>query len=193
MAPSSPGQSGSSSSKGKLIGITASCAAAVVVIGVLVFFIAKRKKRPMQGLTTREVDDVGGDESLQFNFDIVRSATDNFSDINKLGQGGFGPVFKGKLPNGQEIAVKRLSRGSEQGEVEFKNEVGLLVRLQHRNLVRLLGYCLRGDEKLLVYEFLPNSSLDRFIFGELFHPHSNPDKHNDREVNGDFGRVIQIP
>ena len=70
------------------------------------------------------------------------------------------------MPNGQEIAVKRLTKGSGQGDMEFKNEVSLLTRLQHRNLVKLLGFCNEGDEEVLVYEFVPNSSLDRFIFGE---------------------------
>ncbi|XWS63341.1 hypothetical protein CRYUN_Cryun06bG0087000 [Craigia yunnanensis] len=91
-------------------------------------------------------------------------ATDNFAEANKLGQGGFGPVYKGKLPRGQEIAIKRLSRGSGQGLEEFKNEVVLIAKLQHRNLVRLLGYCVKGFEKMLIYEYMPNKSLDSFIF-----------------------------
>ncbi|KAK8330643.1 hypothetical protein V6Z12_A10G018900 [Gossypium hirsutum] len=93
--------------------------------------------------------------------DILHTATDHFSNENKLGQGGFGPVYKGGLANGKEIAVKRLSRTSGQGLVEFKNEVMLIARLQHKNLVRLLGCCLEKNEKLLVYEFMPNKSLDK--------------------------------
>uniref|UniRef100_A0A6N2MHG1 non-specific serine/threonine protein kinase n=1 Tax=Salix viminalis TaxID=40686 RepID=A0A6N2MHG1_SALVM len=91
-------------------------------------------------------------------------ATDNFSSNNKLGQGGFGPVYKGTLVDGQEIAVKRLSQSSRQGLTECKNEVILIAKLQHRNLVKLLGCCIQGDEVMLIYEFMPNKSLDYFIF-----------------------------
>ncbi|XP_078154155.1 cysteine-rich receptor-like protein kinase 8 [Carex rostrata] len=93
------------------------------------------------------------------------NATSNFSDKNKLGKGGFGPVFKGTLPNGQEIAVKRLSTSSTQGATEFKTEVELLVRLRHNNLVQLLGCCISKDERMLCYEYLPNRSLDKILFG----------------------------
>jgi len=101
-----------------------------------------------------------------FNFSQVLEATKNFSVENKLGQGGFGPVYKGQFPNGLEIAIKRLASHSGQGYSEFKNEVRLIAKLQHRNLVRLLGCCTQGEEKMLVYEYLPNKSLDFFIFDE---------------------------
>ncbi|RCV25744.1 hypothetical protein SETIT_5G190000v2 [Setaria italica] len=110
---------------------------------------------------------VEGNISSEFSlFDVaqIQEATSNFSDDNKLGQGGFGPVYKGKLPNGQEIAVKKLSTNSGQGFIEFKNEVQLIAKLQHTNLVRLLGCSSQREEKLLVYEYLPNKSLDSFIF-----------------------------
>ncbi|XP_039060069.1 putative receptor-like protein kinase At4g00960 [Hibiscus syriacus] len=81
-----------------------------------------------------------------------------------LGRGGFGPVYKGKLEDGREVAIKRLSENSGQGTREFKNEVMLLAKLQHRNLVKLLGFSFEQKERVLIYEFLPNSSLDNFIF-----------------------------
>ncbi|KAK1375207.1 Receptor-like serine/threonine-protein kinase [Heracleum sosnowskyi] len=99
-----------------------------------------------------------------FSFTFVELATDYFAIQNKLGQGGFGPVYKGILPGGQEVAVKRLSKRSGQGLEEFKTEVILIAKLQHRNLVRLLGCCIEGEEKLLVYEYMPNKSLDSFLF-----------------------------
>ncbi|XP_062087499.1 cysteine-rich receptor-like protein kinase 10 isoform X4 [Humulus lupulus] len=109
-------------------------------------------------------DDITTPESLQFDLATIEAATNKFSADYKLGEGGFGEVYKGTLPNGQEIAVKRLSKGSGQGTEEFKNEVLVLAKLQHRNLVRLLGFCLEGEETLLVYEFVPNKSLDYFLF-----------------------------
>ncbi|WZY82905.1 hypothetical protein YC2023_029289 [Brassica napus] len=114
---------------------------------------------------TLEYSDSDGHFMLRFDLSMIILATADFSPENKLGQGGFGTVYKGILLNGKEIAVKRLTRGSEGG-VEFKNEVSLLTRLQHKNLVKLLGFCNEGDEEILVYEFVPNSSLDRFIFDE---------------------------
>ncbi|KAM5577688.1 hypothetical protein ABKV19_008168 [Rosa sericea] len=102
-----------------------------------------------------------------FDLRTISAATENFSDSNRLGEGGFGPVYKGVLSSGTEIAVKRLSKNSGQGNEEFKNEVVLIAKLQHRNLVRILGYCVQDEEKMLIYEYLPNKSLDSFIFNEM--------------------------
>ncbi|KAG6661033.1 hypothetical protein CIPAW_03G147000 [Carya illinoinensis] len=115
---------------------------------------------------TNEISNDGkrGNDLKVLSFQSIAAATDNFSTENELGRGGFGPVYKGRLPDGQEIAVKRLSRRSGQGLVEFKNELILIARLQHTNLVRLLGYCVKEDEKMLIYEYMPNKSLDCFLF-----------------------------
>ncbi|KAK1406571.1 hypothetical protein QVD17_42004 [Tagetes erecta] len=101
-----------------------------------------------------------------FAFSTITNATSNFSPNNKLGEAGFGLVYKGVLEEGQEIAVKRLSRNSSQGLDEFKNEVICISKLQHRNLVKLLECCIHADEKLLIYEYMPNKSLDLFIFDQ---------------------------
>ncbi|XP_039020144.1 putative G-type lectin S-receptor-like serine/threonine-protein kinase At1g61610 isoform X2 [Hibiscus syriacus] len=109
---------------------------------------------------------VNGPELQNFDFSYIATATKNFCDENRLGQGGFGTVYKGELPSGEQIAVKRLSVQSGQGLEEFKTEIILIAKLQHRNLVRLLGCCIHGDEKLLIYEYMPNKSLDRLLFDE---------------------------
>ncbi|XP_047338183.1 G-type lectin S-receptor-like serine/threonine-protein kinase B120 [Impatiens glandulifera] len=112
------------------------------------------------------VDDGGGGE-LFFQLRALQIATNFFSDLNLLGHGGFGSVYKGLMPNGQGVAVKKLSMNSRQGLKEFKNEVRLLLRIQHKNLVTLLGCCIEGPEKMLVYEYLPNKSLDCFLFDKM--------------------------
>ncbi|KAI3411390.1 Protein kinase domain-containing protein, partial [Psidium guajava] len=104
--------------------------------------------------------------SLFFDLQTLQVATSFFSELNLLGHGGFGPVYKGLMPNGQEIAVKKLSLTSRQGMREFTNEVKLLLKIQHRNLVMLMGCCVEESEKILVYEYLSNKSLDRFLFGK---------------------------
>ncbi|XP_016468673.1 G-type lectin S-receptor-like serine/threonine-protein kinase At4g27290 isoform X2 [Nicotiana tabacum] len=101
-----------------------------------------------------------------FDLFTLTKATNNFSFENKIGEGGFGQVHKGVLEGGQEVAVKRLSETSKQGLHEFKNEVNCIAKLQHRNLVKLLGCCIQAEEKMLVYEYLPNKSLDLYIFDE---------------------------
>ncbi|PON40687.1 Phosphorylase kinase, gamma catalytic subunit [Trema orientale] len=120
-------------------------------------------KHLMDSAQFEEEDETGIDVPF-FDFESILAATDDFSDANKLGQGGYGPVYKGMFPGGQEIAVKRLSSVSGQGLQEFKNEVVLIAKLQHRNLVKLRGYCIKGEEKILLYEYMPNRSLDAFMF-----------------------------
>ncbi|EFH65051.1 kinase family protein [Arabidopsis lyrata subsp. lyrata] len=99
-----------------------------------------------------------------FPFQVLVSATKDFHPTHKLGEGGFGPVFKGRLPDGRDIAVKKLSQVSRQGKNEFVNEAKLLAKVQHRNVVNLWGYCTHGDDKLLVYEYVVNESLDKVLF-----------------------------
>ncbi|KAJ9690106.1 hypothetical protein PVL29_012652 [Vitis rotundifolia] len=135
----------------------------VILISCICIFLRVRKPKGKD----ETKDEILSVESLQFNLGPIRNATDNFSDSNKLGQGGFGAVYKGTLSNGQDIAVKRLSKDSTQGDSEFKNEVLLMAKLQHRNLVRLLGFCFEGMERLLIYEFVPNASLDNFLFDPI--------------------------
>ncbi|MED6114210.1 hypothetical protein PIB30_078188 [Stylosanthes scabra] len=101
-----------------------------------------------------------------FDLSTIVYATNQFSSSNELGKGGYGSVYKGVLADGTEIAVKRLSKNSDQGLQEFKTEVRLIAKLQHRNLVKLLGCCIQQEEKLLIYELMPNRSLDYFIFDD---------------------------
>nr|XP_027102631.1 cysteine-rich receptor-like protein kinase 10 [Coffea arabica] len=169
IASPSSGKGKKGISKQAAIGIALSTIFCVLLFVVLAVFLLKRRSRKRRDAEIQEAYD--GDEtlqidpeSLQYSLSAIRIATNDFSVDNKIGQGGFGPVYKGKLPDGQDIAVKRLSRRSGQGAQEFKNEIAVVAKLQHRNLVRLLGFCLEAGEKLLIYEFVPNKSLDYFLF-----------------------------
>ncbi|XP_058072879.1 cysteine-rich receptor-like protein kinase 10 isoform X3 [Magnolia sinica] len=144
----------------KALAIAIPISVSLVIFFALCAYLLKRKTKE----TPEVQEEISNVESLLFDLDTVKAATGNFSNANKLGEGGFGPVYKGELLDGREIAVKRLSRNSGQGMDELKNEIVLIAKLQHRNLVRLVGCCLEGDEKLLVYEYVPNRSLDTFLF-----------------------------
>ncbi|KAG6657876.1 hypothetical protein CIPAW_04G120300 [Carya illinoinensis] len=168
-----------------IVALPLACLTALACIIIFIYMrnMAKRqevrRERRKQALHTLDserhvkdlIDSVGsiqedgqGIEVPFFDLECILTSTNNFSDANKLGQGGYGPVYLGTFPGGQEIAVKRLSSISRQGLQEFKNEVVLISKLQHRNLVRLRGYCINVDEKILLYEYMPNKSLDSFIF-----------------------------
>ncbi|KAL5194991.1 Cysteine-rich receptor-like protein kinase 29 [Glycine soja] len=159
-----------------IIAIVVPMVVVIVLLAIMYNYLGARRRRrnkPIQNEGEGDDDEDEGelandiktdDQLLQFDFATIKFATNNFSDANKLGQGGFGIVYKGTLSDGQEIAIKRLSINSNQGETEFKNEILLTGRLQHRNLVRLLGFCFARRERLLIYEFVPNKSLDYFIF-----------------------------
>ncbi|KAF5177607.1 Cysteine-rich receptor-like protein kinase [Thalictrum thalictroides] len=104
---------------------------------------------------------------MKYRYNDLTSATKNFSEQNKLGEGGFGDVYKGTLNNGKVIAVKKLAiRKSVRAKADFESEVKLISNVHHRNLSRLLGYCSKRQELLLVYEYMANSSLDKFLFGD---------------------------
>ncbi|KAK9095757.1 hypothetical protein Sjap_021254 [Stephania japonica] len=126
---------------------------------------ASQENPLLQLRTTSSSEDSEQHPDFQlFSFGSLSSATNDFSNENKLGEGGFGPVYKGKLLDGQDVAVKRLSKNSGQGLKEFKNEIVVIAKLQHTNLVRLLGCCVEGEERMLIYEYMPNKSLDSLIF-----------------------------
>lgn len=162
--------------KRTVVAVSVSVIALVLLLGLITYHVARKKrlwKRQAQG-----VDDLAADhdcnhgiveEDLElplFDLVTIATATKNFSLINKIGEGGFGLVYKGELSTGQEIAVKRLSQDSGQGLKEFKNEVIMISKLQHRNLVKLLGCCIHDQERMLIYEYMPNKSLDLFIFNQ---------------------------
>ncbi|EYU33567.1 hypothetical protein MIMGU_mgv1a003819mg [Erythranthe guttata] len=143
--------------------ILISIAAGALVSGFIngaILLMTRRKRR-----AAKKND--GNDLELPiFKLATILAATNNFAKENVIGKGGFGPVYKGNLSASEEVAVKRLSRSSSQGIEELKNEVFLIAKLQHRNLVRLLGCCIEGEERILIYEYLQNKSLDYFIFDE---------------------------
>ncbi|KAI5010653.1 G-type lectin S-receptor-like serine/threonine-protein kinase B120 [Hordeum vulgare subsp. vulgare] len=158
----------------KIVPPTMACVlvlACIVLVSICKYKGTWQKKEIHKGLmlgylnSSSEMDG----EHVEFpfvSFEDIAAATDNFSEFNQIGSGGFGKVYKGLLQGDKEVAIKRLSKGSAQGIEEFKNEIILIAKLQHRNLVRLLGCCVYGDERLLIYEYLPNKSLDTFLFDD---------------------------
>ncbi|CAN6208072.1 unnamed protein product [Urochloa humidicola] len=141
--------------------------AAINLVTFLCFWKRRRpptKTEQSDPVYTKEAEDMDSVDTMLIGISTLRAATGNFADSNKLGEGEFGAVYKGVLPDGDEIAVKRMSKSSSQGINELKNELALVAKLKHKNLVSLVGVCLEQQDRLLVYEFVPNRSLDLFIF-----------------------------
>ncbi|XP_038898249.1 probable leucine-rich repeat receptor-like serine/threonine-protein kinase At3g14840 [Benincasa hispida] len=156
-----PSEGGNAISAGAVVGIVVAVLFIVIlVLGVLWWRGCLRKtstlEQELKGL------DLG---TGSFSLRQIRAATNNFDAANKIGEGGFGPVFKGVLADGTVIAVKQLSSKSKQGNREFVNEIGMISALQHPHLVKLYGCCIEGNQLLLVYEYLENNSLARALFG----------------------------
>uniref|UniRef100_M1B1Y7 non-specific serine/threonine protein kinase n=1 Tax=Solanum tuberosum TaxID=4113 RepID=M1B1Y7_SOLTU len=143
-------------------------AVVVFVLGAIIaFYMWKNKQIQKKRKGSNDVEKLVktlNDSSLNFKYSTLEKATASFDEANKLGQGGFGTVYKGVLQDGREIAVKRLFFNNKHRAADFYNEVNIISSVEHKNLVRLLGCSCSGPESLLVYEFLPNQSLDRFIF-----------------------------
>ncbi|KAD3066750.1 hypothetical protein R6Q59_019037 [Mikania micrantha] len=151
---------GSGLSGGAIAGIViGSCAFIVLILALLWkkgYLGGDKEDRELRALEL---------QTGYFSLRQIKAATHNFDPVNKIGEGGFGPVYKGVLSDGSEIAVKQLSSRSKQGNREFVTEIGMISALQHPNLVKLFGCCIEGKELLLIYEYLENNSLARALFG----------------------------
>ncbi|KAL6629381.1 hypothetical protein ACP70R_029146 [Stipagrostis hirtigluma subsp. patula] len=163
-------------STGVMIAIIAS-SCLVVILLLIACYIKVFRKKNLKG-NGRQFFYHGGNTNTSelqtraqyfFSLKEIESATKNFDPANKIGEGGFGPVYKGTLSDGTTVAVKKLSSKSSQGNREFLNEIGIISALRHPNLVRLFGCCIDGDQLLLIYEFLENNSLGRALFGRAEH------------------------
>ncbi|XP_040986721.1 probable LRR receptor-like serine/threonine-protein kinase At1g56140 isoform X4 [Juglans microcarpa x Juglans regia] len=148
---------------GLIVGITVGGLISVLAVFAVLCILQKRKRRH----ANKNEELLGIDARLYtFSYSELKTATEDFITSNKLGEGGFGPVYKGTLNDGRAVAVKQLSLASHQGKNQFVAEIATISAVQHRNLVKLHGCCIDGDERLLVYEYLENRSLDQALFGK---------------------------
>ncbi|XP_028800630.1 putative receptor-like protein kinase At4g00960 [Neltuma alba] len=160
---------GSRSNKAAIIGGVAGGGVALFLV-LLSLFAWMQRVRRSEKIERVPRGEITGESklkgSINYSYKELKSATKNFSEKNKLGEGGFGTVYKGTLKNGKTIAVKKLiMRQSNSMDEEFESEVRLITNVHHRNLVRLLGCCSKGNERILVYEYMKNNSLNRYLFG----------------------------
>lgn len=168
---------GSSMSKGAIVGITVGCVVLILGLIIVGIYAFKQKKIAEKAMVLSKPfaswgsggKDAGGAPQLKgsrwFSFDELKRSTNNFSEANEIGSGGYGKVYKGLLSNGQMVAIKRAQQGSTQGGLEFKTEIELLSRVHHKNLVGLVGFCFEQGEQMLVYEFIPNGTLRENLMG----------------------------
>ncbi|KAF5477367.1 hypothetical protein F2P56_004015 [Juglans regia] len=148
---------------GLIVGITVGGLISFLAVFAVLCILQKRKRRH----ANKNEELLGIDARLYtFSYSELKTATEDFSTSNKLGEGGFGPVYKGTLNDGRVVAVKQLSLASHQGKNQFVTEIATISAVQHRNLVKLHGCCIDGDKRLLVYEYLENRSLDQALFGK---------------------------
>ncbi|XP_044498140.1 probable leucine-rich repeat receptor-like serine/threonine-protein kinase At3g14840 [Mangifera indica] len=161
----SPSENSSSISAGTIVGIVAGAVVTIFLILVILWW-----KGCLRWESTLEQELKGLDlHTGSFTLRQIKGATNNFDVAHKIGEGGFGPVYKGTLADGTVIAVKQLSSKSKQGNREFVNEIGMISALQHPNLVKLHGCCVEGNQLMLIYEYLENNSLARALFGPEEH------------------------
>ncbi|PIA37786.1 hypothetical protein AQUCO_03000368v1 [Aquilegia coerulea] len=147
---------------GMIVGITVSIGLLSIICAFIIFYLRRRKS------SSNEEEEFLGIENRPntFSYAELKNATGDFNPTNKLGEGGFGPVYKGILSDGKEVAVKKLLVTSHQGKSQFVAEISIISAVQHRNLVKLFGCCIEGENRLLVYEYLKNKSLDQALFGK---------------------------
>ncbi|KAD1020759.1 hypothetical protein E3N88_43408 [Mikania micrantha] len=159
------------SDKGRTTIIVSAVGSVVVFIAAsITVFIAwkhRNKSKARQGSNDNKLLKILNSSSLNVRYSTIEKATASFDEANKLGQGGFGAVYKGVLPNGREIAVKRLFFNHRHRAGDFYNEVNMISSVNHKNLVKLVGFSCLGPESALIYEYLPNKSLDHFIFDPI--------------------------
>nr|XP_043608623.1 cysteine-rich receptor-like protein kinase 2 isoform X2 [Erigeron canadensis] len=151
-----------------IIAVAVSSIVACLVASLVAFYAWKhRSNSKRRGSEDPKLLKILNGCSLNFKYSTIEKATSSFDDANKLGQGGFGTVYKGVLPDGKEIAVKRLFFNHRHRAGDFYNEVNIISSVNHKNLVKLIGFSCLGPESILIYEYLPNRSLDHFIFDSV--------------------------
>ncbi|CAL9170726.1 unnamed protein product [Musa hybrid cultivar] len=163
---------------GLIIGIAVGCALLIIGLLLVVIYALRQRKHAQRAIQlsrpfaswARSGDESGDAPQLKgarwFSYDELKQCTNNFAVSNEIGSGGYGKVYRGMLPGGQAVAIKRAQQGSMQGGLEFKTEIELLSRVHHKNLVGLVGFCFDQGEQMLVYEFVPNGTLRESLSGK---------------------------